>query len=281
MSQSAVSQHIKDLEASIGRQLFQRGWRGVQLTAHGAVLHGYGQQILGLIAQAETALTDVEHLASGKVSIGATPGIAVYLAPDWVQRFRGRYPHLSAALQTGITAQIISEVLNQRLDVGFIEGELDGAQSPRLAWLPLKEIEQKVVVGFRHAWWDRQQIALAELHRQSFIMRQPNSQSRIWLDATLAQYGIEPQIGAEFDNLEAAKRAVIAGACLAILPEYAVQHEVSQGMLHALEIEHRPLKRTLKLIWEHERPFSPITQAFLDELRHEFPMLSAMDSAQG
>jgi DNA-binding transcriptional LysR family regulator len=90
MTQSAVSQHIKELEASLGRQLFQRGWRGVRLTSHGEILNRYTGEIFALVTKAESALTDIEHLTSGRVSIGATPGIGIYLAPDWVQYFRAR-----------------------------------------------------------------------------------------------------------------------------------------------------------------------------------------------
>ena len=88
ITQSAVSQHIKELETGLGRQLFQRGRRGVRLTPHGEILQRYARDIFALVARAEAALTDVAHLSEGRVSIGATPGVAVYLAPEWIQRFR-------------------------------------------------------------------------------------------------------------------------------------------------------------------------------------------------
>ncbi|MBL8120019.1 MAG: LysR family transcriptional regulator, partial [Anaerolineae bacterium] len=107
MTQPAVSQHIKELEGGLGRTLFQRGWRGVKLTAHGEILQRYTGEIFALVAEAERALTDVEQLSSGRVRVGATPGVGVYLAPEWVQQFRSRYPQLTVALQTGVTASIV------------------------------------------------------------------------------------------------------------------------------------------------------------------------------
>src|SRR5512145_430713 len=122
VTQSAVSQHIKELEAGLGTTLFQRGPRGVKLTHPGEILYGYTRDIFALVAQAETALTDVEHLTSGRVSLGATPGIGVYLAPDWVQQFRAQYLQITVSLQTDITPHIVADVLGHRLDIGFIEG---------------------------------------------------------------------------------------------------------------------------------------------------------------
>lgn len=281
MTQSAVSQHIKELEASLGRSLFQRGWRGVQLTPHGEVLNQYTAEIFALVAKAESALTDVEHLASGRISIGATPGIGVYLAPEWVQHFRGRYPQLTVALQTGVTAQIVTDVLAQRLEMGFIEGELDEHPQSRLASLVLEDIEQQVVVGFKHPFWELEQVELAALREQSLIVRQTNSQSRIWLERMLHQYGIEPVIGAEFDNLESIKRSVAAGVCLAILPPYVVQDEVAQGLLRMIPLVDKPFTRSLKLIWDTQGHFSPISRAFLAELLPQYSALGPLLSQLG
>ncbi len=79
MTQPAVSQHIQDLEASLGTRLFERGRRGVTLTAAGEKLHDYTRTILQLVSEAENAVTDVEHLTSGEIVVGATPGVSVYL----------------------------------------------------------------------------------------------------------------------------------------------------------------------------------------------------------
>ncbi len=276
ITQSAVSQHIKELESSLGRQLFQRGWRGVKLTPHGEILYRYTGEIFELVAKAENALIDINQLTSGRISIGATPGIGIYLVPDWVQHFRARYPQLTVVLQTGVTSQIVSEVLGQHLDIGFIEGELDGHTSPHLSSLVLEEIEQQVVVGFKHPFWEYNTLGIEDLRDQSMIVREANSQSRIWLEQTLQQHHVDPVIGAEFDNLESMKRAVSLGMCLAVLPPYVVHTEVEQHLLHMIPIVGKPLTRSLKLIWDTNVPFAPITRAFLAELSQGYPVLNEL-----
>jgi DNA-binding transcriptional LysR family regulator len=276
MTQSAVSQHIKALEGGLGRQLFQRGWRGVRLTPHGEVLSRYTTEILALIAQAETALMDVDQLLNGRLSIGVTQGIGVYLAPAWVQGFRARYPALTVALQTGVTAQIVADVLSQRLDAGFIEGELNDHAPSRLSALVLEKVEQQVVVGNKHPLWGAVALPLPALRSHQLIVRESNSQSRTWLMQTLRQHGIDPVIGAEFDNLESMKRAVSLGTCVAVLPAYVVQTEVERGQLCAIPIEGKPLTRSLKLIWDSTTPFSPITRAFLASLSQRYQPLVAL-----
>jgi len=276
ITQSAVSQHIKELEASLGRQLFQRGWRGVKLTPHGEILNRYTGEIFELVSKAENALIDINQLTSGRISIGATPGAAIYLAPDWVQQFRNRYPQLTIVLQTGVTSQIVTDVVGQRLDIGFIEGELDDHHSAKLSSLVLEDVEQQVVVGFKHPYWECDTLAIENLRNQSMIVREANSQSRIWLEQTLHEHKIDPVIGAEFDNLESIKRAVALGRCLAVLPPYVVQTEVDQHLLHMIPIQGKPFTRSLKLIWNSAMPFAPITYAFLAELSQRFPKLTPL-----
>ncbi len=276
LSQPAVSQHIHDLEASLGARLFDRGGRGVTPTAQGLVLHDYARQIFSLLAEAENALVNVEQLESGQTALAATPGVSVYLLPEWIAAFRSRYPRLSVALQTDITPQVIANVLAHRADVGFVEGELEENSPARLGVLPLQVIEQFVVVGPGHAWWAQDSIPLAALAEQTLIVRPPRSQSRIWLDAMLDKHGLHPRIGAEFDNLESIKRSLMAGTCVSVMPQYVVQHDIALGLLHTVAVEGAPLQRTLKLLWDRDRPLSPVTRALLRDLRPTLPALDAL-----
>lgn len=266
ITQSAVSQHVRDLEARLGATLFVRGPRGASLTEQGKILFDYAQKIFDLLAEAENAVTDVKKLLAGKINIGATPGVSVYLLPEWISTFRADYPNLFITLRTGTSQEIIADLRDGLIDFGVIEGELDKREADWLAITLLEEIEQLVVIGPKHPWWKRPSIALEELDHQGFVMRQPDSQTRIWLNQALKEYGIQPNVVGEFDNLESMKRAVTLGTCLAIMPPYVAQQEADQKTLRALSIESGPLRRTLKLIWNSHTPRSPTVQAFVTYL---------------
>jgi len=273
MSQSGVSQHIQDLERHFGTVLFQRGRRGVALTSAGEQLLEYAQLILKLVAEAEHNLTRPENLAAGQLTIGATPGISVYLMPEWLHNFRVRYPRLTVSLQTNITSQIVASVRGHRIELGFVEGELDDVTASQIRVLVLQEVEQYVVVGRKHSWWGRATIEVRELDDQPFIMRQQNSQTRRWLEQILNQFGVQPRVVAEFDNLELIKRSVISSACLTVLPSYVLREEVESESVRLISVVDAPLVRTLKMVMDKERPLSPVTHAFLKEMAAQFPQV--------
>lgn len=274
MTQPAVSQHIQDLEASLGARLFLRGRRGVTMTEAGETLHRYTQEILRLVAEAEDAVTDVQHLASGQVSVAATPGVGVYLLPDWTQAFRQQYPNLTVVVETSITARIVAGLRSGQMDIGFVEGELDGVDPEGIGVQELEVNEQFVIVGPKHPWWERESVSMEVLAGQSIVMRQRNSQTRIWLDGELQRAGVQVQVAAEFDNVESIKRAVAKGKDISILPDYAVRNELEMHMLRAVPVEGRPLLRTLKLVWSRNAFFSPVTRTFLRFLARYLPALN-------
>jgi len=182
MTQPAVSQHIQDLEKQLGTALFLRGRRGVTLTPAGNTLYDYTQRILQLVAEAESAVTNVQHLDSGQINIGATPGVSVYLLPEWIGAFRTLYPQLNVSIQTATTTEIADAVLEHQLDIGFVEGELETIASKRLGSLVLRPVDLFVVVSGAHPWQKRERVTLGELDEQPFITRQPGSRTRAWVD---------------------------------------------------------------------------------------------------
>jgi DNA-binding transcriptional LysR family regulator len=273
LTQPAVSQHIQDLESALGARLFDRGRRGVTLTAAGEKLNEYTRSILRLVAEAEAAVTDVTQLASGEMSVVATPGVSVYLLPDWVQAFRRQYPKLTVQVQTSTTPQIVAQLQSGKADIGLIEGELESIDTTGIGVLALEEVEQLIVVGPAHPWWNRESVVCADLNGQNFVMRQRISQTRLWLDSRFQAVGTQIHVVAEFDNVESIKRAVSKNMGISILPGYAIVSEVEAGSLRGLTVTDKPLCRTLKLVWNEESFLSPVTRAFLRFLEHYFPAL--------
>ncbi|MBZ0291276.1 MAG: LysR family transcriptional regulator [Anaerolineae bacterium] len=270
ITQSAVSQHIHDLESGLGTQLFTRGPRGVELTPAGEKLYDYAQRILRLVAEAENAVTDVENLAGAQVSLSSTPGVSVYLLPDWLQGFRARFPNTVLSLATGITPQIVIDVLNHKLDLGFVEGETDEFTDPALGQVVLRETQLHLIVGAAHSWWDEETVSPAALNDQPFIMRQRNSGTYTWATHIFRDYHMNPRIVAELDNPEAIKRAVMSGMGISILPDYVIGDEPG---LRTVKIDGVTLRRSIKLIWNRELPCSPLARALLTHLSQDFPQL--------
>lgn len=275
MSAAGVSQHMQKLEAELRQKLFERSRRGVTLTEAGQSLLVHGQRLLDMSSEAKQALSARGFFQKNEVNVGATPGVSVYLMPDWLHCFRRDYPETTIHLHTGVTSQIVSELVEGKHDIAFVEGEVNQLDH-KLGLLVLENVEQLVIVGPQHAWWQRPSVTIDELDGQSFIVRQRSSHTRQWLEQTLLQHGVRPVISAEFDNPESIKRAVANGACLTVLPLYAVQQEVKLGLLHAIQIEGQPLMRQMQLLWNRQQGLSRSVHAFVQQLNDRYPTLRTL-----
>ncbi|GAB4474920.1 MAG: LysR family transcriptional regulator [Anaerolineae bacterium] len=271
LTQPAVSQHIQDLEASLGTELFIRGRRGVRLTPAGETLLDYTRCILRMVADAESAVTNVKELANAQLHLGATPGPGAYLLPEWMQSFHNRFPNLRISVSTDDPQHIVEALSAGKIDLGFVESER--LPSEVVDSLILREVESLIVVGPGHPWWERASLSLRDLQGQPFLAPAHGSQTRMWLDNNLAQQDVSVAVIAEFDSMEGIKQSVGAGMGVSILPACVIQREASAGLLRGVPIEDALIQRTLKLVWARALPFKPITRAFLTHLSDIFPQL--------
>ena len=80
LSQSTVSQHIRQLEDDLGCQLFMRVGKRVLLTEAGQLLREHCERILQDVKSAEMAIQDLNGLQRGKVRFGS--GATTLISPS-------------------------------------------------------------------------------------------------------------------------------------------------------------------------------------------------------
>jgi DNA-binding transcriptional LysR family regulator len=91
LTQSALSQQMKVLEQQLGEPLFERHGRQLLLTAAGQIIQEQATTILGLVEQMTQEVAALQGLAQGRIRIGASDTICLYLLPPIVQRLRTQY----------------------------------------------------------------------------------------------------------------------------------------------------------------------------------------------
>jgi DNA-binding transcriptional LysR family regulator len=131
VTQSAVSQQVRRLEAELGLALLERTSRGVELTAAGVDLLTRAEAILADVAGARAAMDEHAGSLRGGVRIAATTGDALALPPALAQ-FHRAHPSIRIALRQGSADEVLGLfALTGQLrgiEGGSIEGE--GPRSP-------------------------------------------------------------------------------------------------------------------------------------------------------
>src|SRR5260370_23499315 len=98
--QPTVSQAIRRLEPDLGEQLFDRSSKSGTLTDAGRMLQNYGERLVRLAEETESAMRELRDLRRGRVLIGANEAAGHTLLP-LIGRFRQRYPQISIDVRRG------------------------------------------------------------------------------------------------------------------------------------------------------------------------------------
>lgn len=242
ISQPAVSKQLRTLEKSLGTALFHRLSKGVQLTESGSLLLEYSTRIFALETEAEQALSELRELQRGKLVIGASTTIGIYLLPQVMGAFQKLHPRIELQLEIGNTSQIQRELLANNLDLALTEGVLEGTQWQSDAFLSDEII---AVVAPDHALAKRSTPTLSQLQNQPILLREIGSGTRKVVEAAFREKAIPLESAMSLGNTEAIKRAVMSGMGIAFVSRLAVAHELETGELIELRF----------MDWKIERHF--------------------------
>ena len=122
ISQSAVSQSIKQLEHQLDARLFSRSTRGVVLTNEGEMLLDYVSKALGLIENGEKKLSQVQDLQTGTLTIGASDTITKTYLLRKLEAFHKEYPGIRLKIINGTSKMCLDNLHAGMVDIAFASG---------------------------------------------------------------------------------------------------------------------------------------------------------------
>lgn len=117
-TQSAVSMQIKRLEEMIGRPLFLRAGRSVQLTADGELLLGHARRILRAHSEALAAFSSSE--LRGTVTIGAPDEYAVVFLPGILKSFSETHPQVHVNVVCDTSVNLLKRLAENEIDLTLV-----------------------------------------------------------------------------------------------------------------------------------------------------------------
>src|ERR1700687_3715706 len=98
LTQPGVSKHIKQMEEYFGTPLFDRLGKRVALTQAGEILFAATQEVMTSITAAEQRIEELKGLRGGKLVLGASFPIGIYVLPTILAAFRNQHPAVDVTL---------------------------------------------------------------------------------------------------------------------------------------------------------------------------------------
>lgn len=267
MTQSAASASIAALESRCGVKLFDRVGRRIELTHSGQLFLAEARAVVARAAQADAVLAEISGLQRGQLSLYASQTIANYWLPGYLHRFRQRHPRIHLQLVIGNTSQVAQAVFAGAADLGFVEGEVE---DPLLTRLAVPGDRLVLVVGANHPAAGRSELAVDDLARIDWVLRERGSGTRQVFETALRGYGLDPdqlRVALEMPSNEAVRSAVEAGAGATVISHLVAAPGLQAGTLTRFDLAFP--ERPFFVIRHRDRGRTKVEEALLGLIADE------------
>ena len=193
ITQSTLSQQIRQLETELQVQLFDRIGKRTYLTEAGTEFLPYAKQTVADSEGGVQRLRDLQNIQTGELRIGVVFTLSDLLTST-VITFSKRFPNIKLV--------VISRPVNELLDL-LKERKLDLILSYRpddednqIEYFPLFDSNLSVIVHYKHPLTARREVSPDILKQYPLVLPSVGSQARAMIDKLLASRNVQvtPQI---------------------------------------------------------------------------------------
>ena len=242
VTQPTLSHQVMQLEKEINSVLFDRVGRRVHLTPSGEIFREYAQKALKEINSATAAISELEGLRHGALTIGVFESFSTSLLPPLLAEFCDLYPGVHVTVRQLPTGQLEEQLDKGNLNLGiaYSPPATDKIVAEKLFDEPLV-----LVVGRKHPLAHRKTIHIAALDGEPLTLLTTEFPSRRLLEGCLASVGAKPRIALEINSIQTTLATVKYTRLATILTKRMAQ---TVPGLHCVELV-PTVVRTAAIFW--------------------------------
>jgi LysR family transcriptional regulator, cyn operon transcriptional activator len=160
ITQSTLSQQIKQLEDELDIQLFNRIGKRIILTEAGELFSEYASQSINRANQGLLLLKDLNNLNTGKITIGVIYSMRIPFAKALIQ-FAKQYPNIKVQVVFGTTKDLLEKLELHQFD--FVLSFYEKAKLPHLKYQTLLSSNMVLVTAKKSLLANKRTISLNQV----------------------------------------------------------------------------------------------------------------------
>lgn len=259
--QSTVTMRIKQLEEKVGKPLFIRDKRTVEITQAGLTLLPYAERILQL---AHEGLVEVAALQPYEdyLSIGSLNSVWTAILEPILKEYHIRYPQIAVKTRTGHSSDVIQYLMDNIIHIGIV---YIPPTLPNFEVIPTYEDEVVLVGPPDHSITEASSIDATELAKLPLLFMNWGSPFREWIMLNLPRSYV-PKL--QVDKAELAIDLVKQKLGVSLLTRSTVKDELAAGTLREITITgNTPPKRSAYIVLPREKKNRPSVEKWLGLMR--------------
>ncbi|NLT66721.1 MAG: LysR family transcriptional regulator [Acidobacteria bacterium] len=264
ITQSAVSQQVKNLEVRFETQLLRRDGKSITPTPAGRIFYERSRAILDSFEHMQLEMKSIGQDMAGSVRVATIYSVGLYELSVVVKTFLKIYPKVNLHLEYSKGSRVYEDCLRGALDLGIVT-----YPEPRkgLKIIPLPADKLILICAPDHPLAKRHHVDIRKLNGLNYVAFEKGLASQRALDRIFQEHGIRVRVVMEFDNIETIKRSVEIGAGVSIVPLLSVQKEVQTGTLVQVHFD-KTFYRPLGAIVRTRQVLSPAALKFIELMKN-------------
>lgn len=214
ITQSTLSQQIKQLEDELGLPLFDRIAKRVRLTEAGKAFLPYARKTLKDTQDGRDTLSDLMELKTGVLSIGVTYGLTSLLTRA-VAKFSAQYSQIKLLIVFGTTQYLLQQVEEGRLDL--LLSFYNQADNDRITIDPLFSSKLSLIAHRDHSVAAKKHVSLNELVSLPLILPSKGYSIRHYLDSVLQKQDLSASPSMEVNDIYTLLQLIQTGLWVSVL----------------------------------------------------------------
>ena len=263
LSQSAVSQSIKQLETALQARLFARSPRGVALTDEGQMLYGYVRSALGLIATGENKLSQAQQLLLGTLVIGASDTVTSQFLTPYLDAFHRQHPAIRLKIVSGRSGKVLSLLKSGAVDIAFASAPADEAFACHTCF----HTHTAFVAGSNYDCDFDHTYTLKEIAEFPLILLERKASSRVFLDQYFLHGGVKLTPETELSSRSLLVSLARIGLGVAGVTLEFVQNALASGEIRQLKTDFEIPARSLDMCTLKDVSPSAAAAAFIEMIQ--------------
>ena len=234
LTQPSLSRQIQSMEDRLGQQLFERGTRGMALTAAGELLLPHARHLLFEMQNTRDELAALRGLKRGTVRVGAVVAVLRTLVAETVGKMLQAAPSLKVELLEGVNDELLDALLTRQVDLVVTAGALS---HPELRTMGTCDYRDRFAVfaARHHPLPDTPSVAA--VLAQGWVMPPRGSTPRVTFEALDDRLAMpRPRIAVETTSVETMIAVAARSDLLCWLPEPLLAAHLANGTLRRIDL---------------------------------------------
>lgn len=257
ITQSALSQQLKDIENKLGTDLFFRTRRKMILTEAGRQLQGTAAEVIETLESAERAIATKMKGEKGELRVGTQCIFCYKWLPQVMRRFQAKFPNI--AVEVGSSIDLLEELEGRRFDM-IISGAASPSEMHSSA--PLFADQLVCVMPQDHPLAACSYVQLEDFSGVNLISHADRSRNRFF-QQVLKPRGIEPKTLMHVGAPQAMVEMVAAGFGITVFPRWAIAEALTTWRIVARPITPKGFPLTWHAVYMTHRNIPLYQQEFI------------------